>query len=81
MMDGFARVLGYIVIVLLAAILLVVALLSLVELVSGNSDDRKCQELAEATGGTVTHLQEWGDCQVEWEGFYVTGGRIERRYP
>lgn len=79
MMDGLARVLGYIVMVLVAAALLVVVLISLNELVSGNSNDRKCLELAEATGGTVTHFYEWGDCEVEWEGFYVTGEGINRR--
>jgi hypothetical protein len=75
-----AMIVGNIVLGLLAVGLLVALLESADELVSGKSEDRRCEALAERTNGLTDHLGVWGGCQVRFaDGYFVSGDDINIR--
>ena len=73
-----AMIVGTVVLLMLATAVLVVLMISVEELVSGNSVDRRCQALAEHADDSVAErLDGWGDCQVRFgNGFVVYGDDI-----
>lgn len=78
-MSRFARVVGYITIVVVGFLLAAFLMYALTETISGETHDYKCQEFAEVSGGKAHEVGTFGECYVEMSnGMRVTGRSIQR---